>query len=646
MTEDRIVAGRYRLLGPVGRGGMGVVWRARDEVLAREVAVKEVRPASGADPQEAARWYARLEREAWAAARVSHRGVVTVYDVVTEAGRPWIVMELVRGISLAETLEADGPMEPGRVAALGERLAEALAAAHAAGVLHRDVKPANVLIGNDGRVVLTDFGIARYAGATALTLTGELVGSPEYLAPERVLGGEVGPASDLWSLGALLYAAVEGVSPFRRASPPETVWAAVGEEPTPARRAGPLAPVLTGLLHKDPGRRLSASAAAGLLRAVAAERPGGRTTTGTGGIGSAAGSGSGSGSGSAGASARSGSAHGPAGVPLGAGGAGIREGLGRLAGPARAPGGRAGGDAGRAAAPDWSGFDPRAEPFAMAAPGESGGAAGDPDPKGYRAQERATLRAAGFAGLGLLLLVALVVGGWWALRTEAAAGSAGPGPGRGAASGEGRSGTADPKAAAPGRSARGGAPAEPDPGAGTQTATRVRVTAAGEPGRYEGVCPPGAAAPLVAVTLTVDRTPALVSYRWVDRDGTALSEPTTLRWGSGDPLARTLSRAVGGAVTGAGPHTPAAVRLETSTPETAASPWLEVRVVCGSGVDPGPDPGGPSATASSPGGEPGTPPGPEPSASASAPPGGPGGPGPGDPEPRPSTGTGPGPDPT
>lgn len=266
----RVVAGRYRLLGPLGRGGMGVVWRARDEVLGREVAVKEVRAPAGLDPAEVARMYRRLEREAWAAARVSHRGVVTVYDVATEDDRPWIVMELVRGLSLAEVLEGEGPLTPQRAAHLGEQVLAALRSAHEAGVLHRDVKPANVLIANDGRVVLSDFGIASLEGSSAITMTGEVVGSPEFLAPERALGREPGPESDLWSLGVMLYAAVEGVSPFRQDTPLSTLRAVVDRELPPPRRAGPLEPVLEGLLRKDPPERLTAAEAARMLRIIGA----------------------------------------------------------------------------------------------------------------------------------------------------------------------------------------------------------------------------------------------------------------------------------------------------------------------------------------------------------------------------------------
>ncbi|MEU9381624.1 serine/threonine-protein kinase [Streptomyces sp. NPDC048279] len=273
MTEEpgreRVIAGRYRLLSPLGEGGMGTVWRARDEVLGREVAVKEVRAPAGLPGSDVERMYARLEREAWAAARVANRNVVTVYDVAMEGGRPWIVMELIRGVSLADVLDSEGPMSPQRAAGIGAEVLSALRAAHAAGVLHRDVKPGNVLLSNDGRVVLTDFGIATVEGSSALTMTGEVIGSPEYLAPERALGRAFGPESDLWSLGVLLYAAVEGTSPFRLDTPLNTLRAVVDEELPPPHRAGALAPVIEGLLRKDPAGRLPAEQAERDLRLIA-----------------------------------------------------------------------------------------------------------------------------------------------------------------------------------------------------------------------------------------------------------------------------------------------------------------------------------------------------------------------------------------
>ncbi|WP_234008970.1 serine/threonine-protein kinase, partial [Streptomyces sp. Mg1] len=250
---------------------MGTVWRALDETLHREVAVKEVRAPAGLGAGDIARMYSRLEREAWAAARIPDRNVVTVHDVVMEDERPWIVMELIRGRSLADLLRAEGPLTPRRAAHIGAEVLNALRAAHAVGVEHRDVKPANVLIAQDGRVVLSDFGIAMVEGSTALTMTGEVVGSPEYLPPERALGRPSGPESDLWSLGVMLYAAVEGISPFRQGTALSTLRAVVDEEPPEPARAGPLAPVIAGLLRKEPAQRTPATEVAGALRDIAHE---------------------------------------------------------------------------------------------------------------------------------------------------------------------------------------------------------------------------------------------------------------------------------------------------------------------------------------------------------------------------------------
>ncbi|MFF4275973.1 serine/threonine-protein kinase [Streptomyces sp. NPDC001536] len=261
----RLVAGRYQLLSVLGEGGMGTVWRARDQVLHRDVAVKEVRASVDLPAERSRQMHVRLEREAWAAARVNARGVVTVYDVVNFDDRPWIVMELVRGRSLADAISAEGALAPKEVARIGVEVLAALRAAHSAGVLHRDVKPANVLLGDEGRVVLTDFGIASVEGSSALTMTGEVVGSPEYLAPERALGRTPGAASDLWSLGALLYAAVQGRSPFRRTSALSTLRAVVDDELPPPHRAGPLTAVIEGLMRKDPEERMGPEEAMGEL---------------------------------------------------------------------------------------------------------------------------------------------------------------------------------------------------------------------------------------------------------------------------------------------------------------------------------------------------------------------------------------------
>ncbi|MEU4578846.1 serine/threonine-protein kinase [Nonomuraea sp. ATR24] len=266
------LAGRYRLLAPIGQGGMGTVWRAEDELLQQEVAVKEIRLPPGLGEGERAELTERTLREARAAARLrSHPSIVTVHDVVLDGGLPWIVMEFVRGRSLEQVVRERGPLPPGRVAAIGLRMLDALGAAHASGVLHRDVKPANVLLTDDGRVLLTDFGIATVAGNEAITQGGMLSGSPGYIAPERLRGEPDGPHSDLWSLGATLFTAVEGVAPFARASPAAAIAAALTQEPAPVRRAGPMAPVLAALLDKDPARRCSPAQAAAAMEGVARE---------------------------------------------------------------------------------------------------------------------------------------------------------------------------------------------------------------------------------------------------------------------------------------------------------------------------------------------------------------------------------------
>ncbi|MEU6546005.1 protein kinase [Streptomyces sp. NPDC046859] len=270
----RMLAGRYRVVAQLGRGGMGVVWRAVDEVLGREVAVKELRTYSDAAGPELADLRLRMRREARAAARIRHSGVVAVHDIAEVDGRPLIVMELVDGPSLEAVLRERGTLDPYEAAGIGAKVMDALAAAHRAGVLHRDVKPGNILLETSGRVVLTDFGIATMddpgdGSATQLTRTGQLVGSLDYLAPERAQGAAPGPSSDVWALGATLYAAVEGSAPFRRTSTFSTLTAIVGE-PLPApRRAGPLTPVLERLLDKRSESRPEAEEARDLLRAVA-----------------------------------------------------------------------------------------------------------------------------------------------------------------------------------------------------------------------------------------------------------------------------------------------------------------------------------------------------------------------------------------
>ncbi|MFH0174399.1 serine/threonine-protein kinase [Streptomyces cacaoi] len=265
----RLIAGRYRLLAKLGHGGMGTVWRAKDETVDREVAVKEPRVPDHLPEREQANVFERMRREARAAARLDHPAVVNVHDVAVVDGRPWIVMELVHGRSLGDALQ-EGTLSAREAAGVGLEVLGALEAAHAAGILHRDVKPDNILLGRHDRIVLTDFGIAQTEGETNLTDTGGIVGSPEYIAPERVLGQRPGPAADLWSLGVVLYAATEGVSPFRRINTPATLQSVLNAVPAPPAAAqGPLAEAVNGLLEKDPARRPAAARVRALLEAAA-----------------------------------------------------------------------------------------------------------------------------------------------------------------------------------------------------------------------------------------------------------------------------------------------------------------------------------------------------------------------------------------
>ncbi|MGW3630416.1 serine/threonine-protein kinase [Streptomyces sp. NPDC005122] len=484
---ERLIANRYRLLSPLGQGGMGTVWRARDEVLHREVAVKEVRAPAGLMGAEVERMYARLEREAWAAARVPNRNVVTVYDVATQDGRPWIVMELIRGISLSDLLDAEGPLSPQRAAHIGAEVLSALRAAHEAGVLHRDVKPANVLLSNDDRVVLTDFGIATVEGSSALTMTGEVIGSPEFLAPERALGRTPGPESDLWSLGVLLYAAVEGNSPFRYNTPLNTLRAIVDEPLPPPRRAGPLAPVIEGLLRKDPAERTSAARAESDLRIIGA-------------------------GGSPAAGPSSASLRTPT--------------VSVFPQPAQGPP-RPDHDTPYPQGPTqgYPSFPPVSDSPASAQP--------------VRDRRAAAAVIAGVAAL------ALALGG----LTYALMNHDGGGDGTTSSSGKGTGGSTD-KAAGGGSSpsgsgasgdpASGGAsPATTSPGGDRTTtppAQSVRVTVVGAHTDYSGACPPPQAqAPVFTATFTVGRVPARVEYRWVTETG-EVSDPgwKTLSFSAGD----------------------------------------------------------------------------------------------------------------
>ncbi|TKK77318.1 hypothetical protein FDA94_37885 [Herbidospora galbida] len=269
-AEGRLVGGRYHLIEPIGRGGMGIVWRAHDELLDRAVAVKEVRydSAMGDELPELNR---RTMREARAAGRLTHPNVVVVHDVIEEDGRPWIIMQLVESRSLGQVIRQDGPLTPKRATEIGLQILDALRAAHAQGVLHRDVKPENVLLADDGRVVLTDFGIARVETDSTMTRTG-LVGTPAFIAPERLRGGPAQRESDLWSLGATLYAAVEGRPPHDKGMAMATMHAVLTEPPDPARNAGSLRPVLDRLLEKDPATRPGYDETARLLRRAATEQ--------------------------------------------------------------------------------------------------------------------------------------------------------------------------------------------------------------------------------------------------------------------------------------------------------------------------------------------------------------------------------------
>ncbi|CAM5487964.1 serine/threonine-protein kinase [Streptomyces avidinii] len=518
-NSDRVISGRYRLLEPIGRGGMGIVWRARDEVLAREVAVKEVRAPAGLEPAELERLYRRLEREAWAAARVSHRGVVTVYDVASEDGRPWIVMELVRGLSLADVLEAEGPMAPQRAAHIGEQVLAALRSAHDCGVLHRDVKPANVLIANDGRVVLGDFGIASLEGSSAITMTGEVVGSPEFLSPERALGNDPGPASDLWALGVMLYAAVEGATPFHGATPLDTLRAVVDAELPPPRRAGALEPVLEGLLRKDPAERLPAAEAAGMLRVV------------------------------------------------GAGGT-VRASGGPVSGP---DGPTTVAHHGRREHQERQGADEPPDPYGaqptrVARPAH-GSPYGTPPPEVRE----------GHAGLVLtvgivLMLLALVAVGWLLLGDRGNDG--GTDGGNGAPTGSAtntRTVTTTPSTAP---SAPVSASA---PGAAGQ---HVSVYVDAVRSSYTGSCPPPAEyAPAFTATVEVEGTPVVLEYRWATRSGrTSGPDWQSVTYEEGGPRSRRvehteLTHEPDGVFEDA-------VRLEVRGPAEVATQWVATSVTC------------------------------------------------------------------
>lgn len=268
-TDGRVLADRYRLDGVLGKGGMGTVWRAVDETLGRTVAVKELRFPGNVDEEEKRRMVTRTLREAKATARIRNTGAITVYDVVKEDERPWIVMELIEGRSLSDAIREDGPLTPKRAAEVGLVILDVLSAAHREGILHRDVKPSNVLIADDSRVVLGDFGIAQIDGDPSVTSTGMLVGAPSYISPERARGQKPGPPADLWSLGVLLFACVEGRPPYDKGSAIATLTAVMTEPVGPMPNAGLLATAISGLLAKDPDQRLDERTARALLQSVA-----------------------------------------------------------------------------------------------------------------------------------------------------------------------------------------------------------------------------------------------------------------------------------------------------------------------------------------------------------------------------------------
>ena len=264
--QSQLIAGRYQVLRAIGRGGMGTVWLCRDEVLGRQVAVKQI----GALPGESASETKRALREARAAAALNHPNAVAIYDVVTHEARPWLVMEYVEGETLADLISRDGHLSPRRVADIGAQLAAALARAHERRIVHRDIKPANVLIDKAGRPKISDFGIARGHGDEQLTAIGFVTGTPGYLSPELARGGDPHPASDVWALGATLYVAVEGQSPYEpRSNPIALLRAIASERPRPMTHAGVLGPAIDAMMNEDPARRWDMATCAKRLRGIA-----------------------------------------------------------------------------------------------------------------------------------------------------------------------------------------------------------------------------------------------------------------------------------------------------------------------------------------------------------------------------------------
>ncbi len=277
-STTRVIAERYELRSELGRGGMGVVWNAYDTLLDRTVAIKEVHLPDALAESQHAFMQARALREARAAGRLNHPGAVTVFDVRQQDGRAYIIMELVDSPTLSHVVGTEGPLEPARVAEVGIQLARTLQSAHELGIVHRDVKPDNVMVSADGRVKLADFGIASLKDDPKITTTGLVLGSPAYMAPEQAQGLDAGPEIDLWATGATMYFAVEGEPPFDKGGPIPTLTAVLGDEPRPFRRAEALAPIIEALLGKDPAARPSESKLIGMLEDMAAARPIARPT--------------------------------------------------------------------------------------------------------------------------------------------------------------------------------------------------------------------------------------------------------------------------------------------------------------------------------------------------------------------------------
>jgi hypothetical protein len=271
-APQRVLGDRYELLEQLGHGGMGSVWLAEDLLLRRRVALKQLIEHHGGEDHDQRRQH--LVREARALARLNHPAIVQIYDILVEEGGPWIVMEYVRGRSLADLIDT-APLGVRATAEIGLHVLGALQAAHDAHVLHRDVKPSNIIVRDDGKVFLVDFGIAHITGTASATSGRALLGTPEFLAPERLAGAPAGPHSDLWSLGVTLYSMLEGRSPFRRAGGHDaaaTMWAIMKDPPPPLTTTGPLADAVIRLLDKDPDRRLRADTLARVLRSVRSGR--------------------------------------------------------------------------------------------------------------------------------------------------------------------------------------------------------------------------------------------------------------------------------------------------------------------------------------------------------------------------------------